>query len=103
MLYRFRRLSGPMELIMPLVHRLLQLIATEQTTKLSRAIILGTILLAALNSSWAQDPGVVTTGKPNPLYPDDAEITFQWNYVCPATDPAHLFVVEQEEEEEETT
>jgi hypothetical protein len=75
-----------MELIMPLVHRLLQ-IATEQTTKLSRAIILGTLLLAALNSSWAQDPGVVTTGKPNPLYPDDAEITFQWNYVCPANRP----------------
>ena len=75
-----------MELIMPLVHRLLQ-IATEQTTKLSRAIILGTLLLAALNSSWAQDPGVVTTGKPNPLYPDDAEITFQWNFVCPANRP----------------
>jgi hypothetical protein len=75
-----------MELIMPLVHRLLQ-IPTERTTKLSRAIILGTLLFATLNSSWAQDAGVVATGKPNPLYPDDAEITFQWNYACPANRP----------------
>ena len=102
MLYRFRRLSGPMELIMPLVHRLLQ-IATEQTTKLSRAIILGTLLLAALNSSWAQDPGVVTTGKPNPSTQMTQRSRFNGIMSAPRTDPAHLFVVEQEEEEDQTT
>ena len=47
-----------------------------------RALILGTSLFATLNSSLAQYPGVVTT-KPNSIYPDDAEISFQWNYVCP--------------------
>ena len=67
MLYRFRGLWWRMELIMPLVHRHQQ-IPRQRTTNLSRAIILGILLLATLNSSWAQDTGVVTTGKPNPLY-----------------------------------
>jgi hypothetical protein len=43
----------------------------------SLALILGTLLFATLNSPWAQK-GVVTTHKPNPLYPDEAQITFQW-------------------------
>ena len=53
----------------------------------SRALIIGASLFATLNSSLAQDAGVVTTGKPNPLYPDEAQITFQWSYECPTTRP----------------
>jgi hypothetical protein len=53
----------------------------------SRASILGASLFATQNSSFAQDAGVVTTGKPNPLYPDEAQITFQWSYECPNTRP----------------
>src|SRR5215472_10105836 len=53
----------------------------------SRALILGASLFATLNSSLAQDAGVVTTGKPNPLYPDEAQMTFQWSYECPTTRP----------------
>jgi len=50
---------------------------------MSRALILGTVLLASVNSSWAQVAG--TAGKPNPPYPGDAHITFQWNYACPGS------------------
>jgi hypothetical protein len=50
------------------------------------AVVLGALLFATLNPSWAQDTGAVTS-KPNPLYPDDAEITFQWNYNCPIDRP----------------
>jgi hypothetical protein len=46
---------------------------------------------------------VVTTGKANPLYPEEAQITFQWIMPAPRTDPAHLFVVEQEEAADQTT
>jgi hypothetical protein len=49
----------------------------------SGALVLGTLVFATLNPSWAQDTGVVTTAKPNPLYPDEVQITFQWNYACP--------------------
>ena len=56
----------------------------------SHAIILGTLLFATANSSWAQDSGVVTS-KPNQLYPDEAEITFQWNYECPSNRPCTFF------------
>src|ERR1700730_7432436 len=52
----------------------------------SRALILGTLVFGTLNPSWAQDTGAVTS-KPNPLYPDEAEITFQWNYACPIDRP----------------
>ena len=69
----------------------------------SRASILGASLFATLNSSWAQDTGAVTTDKPNPLYPDEAQITFQWIMNARTPDPAHLFVVEREEEEDQTT
>jgi hypothetical protein len=49
-----------------------------------RALIVGTSLFVTLNSSWAQ--GVVTS-KPNPLYPDEALISFVWNYACPENRP----------------
>ena len=55
--------------------------------KWSRLLILGSLLFAAATTSSAQDTGVVTTGKPNPLYPDDAQITFQWIYACPENRP----------------
>ena len=73
-----------------------------------------------MNSSWAQDLGAITTGKPNPLYPDESLITFQWSYACPENRPS-TFVCRgarvgenqeeedqegeeyQEEEEEQTT
>ena len=66
----------------PLVHR-----QRKFSANWSRALILGTLVFATLNSSWAQDTGVVTTAKPNPLYPDEAQITFQWNYACPENRP----------------
>jgi hypothetical protein len=50
----------------------------------SRVVIIGTLLFATLNSSRAQDAGALPTGKPNPPYPGEAEITFQWNYSCPS-------------------
>jgi len=71
---------------MPLVHPHLQTWRSPLVTNWSRAIILGTLLFAPLNSSLAQDTGAVTS-KPNPLYPDQAEITFQWNYECPINKP----------------
>ena len=53
----------------------------------SRALILGTLLFATLNSSLAQDAAGLPPSKPNPLYPDEAQITFQWSYECPANRP----------------
>jgi hypothetical protein len=53
----------------------------------SLLLILGTLLFATANSSWAQSASAITTGKPNPLYPDEAQITFQWNYACPENRP----------------
>ena len=78
---------------MPLLHPRLQtwrssLVPSQRTANLSRAIILGTLLFATpLNSSLAQDKGALPSGKPNPLYPDEAQITFQWNYDCPSNRP----------------
>ena len=76
---------------MPLVHPLRTWTSPQvpgrRTANWLRAIVLGTLLCATLNSSWAQDTGAVTTGKPNPLYPDEAQITFQWNYACPENRP----------------
>jgi hypothetical protein len=51
------------------------------------ALILGTLLFATLNSPRAQDTGALPTGKPNPPYPGESEITFQWNYTCPSNRP----------------
>ena len=50
----------------------------------SRALILGILLFATLNSPRAQDASALPAGKPNSPYPGDAEITFQWNYSCPS-------------------
>ena len=51
----------------------------------SRALLLGTLLFATVNSPRAQDTGA--TVKTNPAYPAESEITFQWNYVCPIDRP----------------
>jgi hypothetical protein len=79
---------------MPLAHPGLQTLRTplvlrqrKFSANWSGALVLGTLLFATLNPSWAQDTGVVTTAKPNPLYPDEAQITFQWNYACPENRP----------------
>jgi hypothetical protein len=53
----------------------------------SRALVLGASLFVTVNSSTAQDTGGLLSSKPNPLYPDEAQITFQWNYECPANKP----------------
>ena len=74
--------SDPQTLGCPLVPR-----QRRFSANWSRALIIGTLLFATLNSSWAQDASAVTTGKPNPLYPDEAQITFQWNYACPEHRP----------------
>jgi hypothetical protein len=50
---------------------------------MSRALILATVLLATVNSSWAQVTGAAS--KPNPPYPSHSRITFQWNYSCPSS------------------
>ena len=80
---------------MPLAHPGLRLSRTPllpmpgqrmSSVNWSGALVLGTLLFATLNPSWAQDTGAVTS-KPNPLYPDQAEITFQWNYECPINRP----------------
>ena len=83
----------PMELVMPLAHSDLQmsrspLVPNQRrfSTNWSRALILGTLLLATLNSSRAQDTGAATV-KANPSYPAESEITFQWNYSCPGDKP----------------
>jgi hypothetical protein len=49
---------------------------------MSRALILGSTLLATMNALWAaRDAGAA--GKSNLPYPRDSQITFQWNYSCP--------------------
>ena len=75
---------------MPLVHPHLQTWRSPLVPNWSRAIILGTLLFATLNPSLAQDTGdtsALPSAKPNPLYPDEAAITFQWNYECPINKP----------------
>jgi hypothetical protein len=91
-LIRFSWAVVAMELIMLLVHPHLLMLTSPPfpkhwTANWSRAIVLGTLLFAPLNSSLAQDTGASPSGKPNPLYPDEAEITFQWNYECPVNRP----------------
>jgi hypothetical protein len=49
----------------------------------SRALILGALFFATMNSSLAQDADALPTGKSNSPYPAESEITFQWNYSCP--------------------
>jgi hypothetical protein len=76
---------------MPFVHPDLQTFKTPLVTRQrrfsanwSRALILGTLLFATLSSSRAQDTGATPTGKINPPYPAESQITFQWNYSCPS-------------------
>jgi hypothetical protein len=54
------------------------------SASLSGALILSALLFTTLDSSWAQDADGLRAGKPNPAYPPEAQITFQWNYTCPA-------------------
>ena len=49
---------------------------------MSRALILGSLLLATMSAASAQNAG--TAGKSNLPYPRDSQITFQWNYSCPS-------------------
>ena len=65
-----------------------------------RLLVLGASLFVTLHSSSARIPGALPSGKPNPLYPDEAQITwFNGTMNARAADPAHFFVVEREEEE----
>jgi hypothetical protein len=57
----------------------------------SRVLVVSALLFAPVNHSLAQDSVVSTSSKPNPLYPDDAEITFQWSYECPTNRPCTFF------------
>jgi hypothetical protein len=57
----------------------------------SLLLVLGASLFVTLHSSSAQDTGALPSGKPNPLYPDEAQITFQWNYECPSNRPCTFF------------
>jgi hypothetical protein len=61
------------------------LIPGPKQPKWSPLLVVGALLFAT--SSWAQDASTVVTGKLNPLYPDEAQITFQWNYACPENRP----------------
>jgi hypothetical protein len=79
---------------MPLAHSDLQTFRTPVVPRQrrfsanrSRALVLGTLLFATLNSARAQETGALPAGKPNPPYPGESEITFQWNYVCPIEKP----------------
>ena len=75
--------------IMPLARPGLQNSRTfgPKQRKFSPLLVLGILLFATANSSWAEEASAVITGKPNPLYPDEAQITFQWNYACPENRP----------------
>ena len=48
------------------------------------SVLLGSVLLATINASWAAQ-GTSAAAKPNPSYPRDSQITFQWNYSCPSS------------------
>jgi hypothetical protein len=52
-----------------------------------RALALGASLFVSLSPSLAQETGALPSGKTNPLYPDEAQITFQWNYECSINKP----------------
>lgn len=51
---------------------------------MSRPLILGVVVLATTNVSWAaQDPSAARES--NFPYPRDSQVTFQWNYSCPSS------------------
>jgi hypothetical protein len=77
---------------MPLVHPHVQTwrsppVPSQRIADWSRAFILGILLFASSNASLAQDASAPPSGKPYQIYPDEAEITFQWNYECPSNGP----------------
>ena len=86
-------MAGPTEQrSVPLVHPHLQTwrsppVPSQRIAKCARAFIFGTLLFNSLNPSLAQDTGAAPSSKPNPLYPDEAETTFQWSYECPTNRP----------------
>ena len=51
---------------------------------MSRPLILGIVLLATMNASWAAQ-GPSAAGESNFPYPRDSQVTFQWNYSCPSS------------------
>ena len=54
----------------------------EEAVRIS--LLLGTVLLACqlTNPSWAQKSGAAREPGPNPPYPGEAHVTFQWSYSC---------------------
>ena len=95
---------------MSLVHSDLQTLRTPLVPRQrrfsanwSRALILGTLLFATLNSSRAQDTGVLPQA--NLIRSTQASQKSRFNGTMSArpTNPAHLLVGEQEEEEDQTT
>ena len=94
-LISFDKVSQPVELVMPFAYSDLKTLRIplvprqrrSSSANWSRALILGTLLFATLNSPRAQDTGALPAVKSNPSYPAEAEITFQWNYVCPIDKP----------------
>jgi hypothetical protein len=81
---------------MPLAHPDLQSLRTplvpwhllwKFSANWSRLLVFGASLFVNPNSSSAQDTGALPSAKTNPLYPDEAQITFQWNYECPINRP----------------
>ena len=102
--------GGQWSVIMPLVHvdpqplRTGLVSAPRMFSALgSRALILGTLLFATLNSSWAQDPGWSRRAKLIRSTRKRRRSRFNGIMPAPRTDPAHLFVVEQEEAADQTT
>jgi hypothetical protein len=50
------------------------------------SLLFGTVMfmLQLTNPSWAQNPPAhAEADQPNPPYPGESHITFQWNYSCP--------------------
>ena len=94
---------------MPSVHPDLQTLRTPLVPRQrrfsanwSRALILGTLLLATLNSSRAQD---TVRRQAKLIRPTQVSQKSRFNGIIPAraTDPAHLLVGEREAEEDRTT
>ena len=57
-----------------------------ETLMLKHSLLLGTVIvvLQLANPSWAQKPPApAEADQPNPPYPGESHITFQWNYSCP--------------------
>jgi hypothetical protein len=69
----------------------------------SRVFVFGASLFATLNPSLAlENCALPPSGKPNPIYPEEAQITSNGIMNAQSTDLAYLFVVERGEEEDQT-